>query len=55
MKNIIIFNLNRVINDYFIDTLFKPPSQPSPKGEGVSHFPLGGDRKGGKNKCKNEL
>jgi len=27
---------------------FRPPSQPSLKGEGVNHFPLGGNRKGGK-------
>jgi len=25
-----------------------PPSRPSPTGEGVNHFPLGGNKKGGK-------
>jgi very-short-patch-repair endonuclease len=33
------------INTYLIQL---PPSQPSPKGEGVHHFPLGGNKKGGK-------
>jgi len=28
--------------------LNQPPSQPSPKGEGVKPFPLGGNQKGGK-------
>jgi hypothetical protein len=34
-----------------------PPSRPSPTGEGVfqNHFPLGGNRKGGKNNKKKSL
>jgi len=29
-----------------------PPSRPAPRGEGANPFPLGGNKKGGKNEYK---